>query len=100
MGVLFLLVGLIFVIGSWGAYLTDSKIQDNGNIAEGHIEKKVFLFDEEGESYYILEYWFITKTSSKINAIHHVSKLLCSSVRENQTIEIRYSSSNPRAFNY
>lgn len=96
MGVLFILLGLVFLIGSWGAYLTDSKIQNSGNSAKGQIEKKVFLFDAEGDSDYILEYWFLTNTGSKINASHHVSKLLWNSVRENQTIEIRYSASNPK----
>ena len=95
-GVLFLLGGLLFIIGSWGAYITDTKIQEGGSSADAHIEKKVFLSDAEGVSDYILEYWFTTENGSKINATRNVSKTLWKSVSEGQTIGIKYSSSNPK----
>lgn len=96
MGGLFLLFGLIFLIGSWGAYLTDSKIQETGKSADGHIEKKVFLFVADGDSDYILEYWFLTNDGLKINTSHHVSKSLWQKVNEKQIIEIKYSPTNPK----
>ena len=96
MGVFFLLVGLIFLIGSWGAYFTDSKIQDSGLSANAQIIKKVFLFDADGDSDYILDYWFTTNSGAKIYASHHVSKSLWNTVKENQLIEVKYSASNPK----
>lgn len=95
MGILFLLVGLIFIIGAWGAYFTDSKIQDNGSTVLGHINKKTFLSAADGDSDYILEYWFATKNGALINANRHVSRTFWESVTKNQTIEIKYSASNP-----
>ena len=96
MGFLFLLVGLIFLIGSWGAYFTDSKIQDSGKSAEGHIVKKSFLFDAGGDSDYILAYWFVTESGILMNASRHVNASLWKAVNENQIIEIKYSASNPK----
>jgi len=89
-------VGLIFMIGAWGAYLTDSRIQNSGASAQGHLERKVFLFDAGGDSEYLLEYWFLLEDGSRINASHHVSKALWDAVHENQTIEIKYSASKPQ----
>ena len=95
MGGLFLLVGLIFIITPWGAYLKDSEIQDNGASAMGHVEKKSFSFVADGDSDYILEYWFAAKNGKIIKTSHHVSKSFWSAVSENQSIEIKYSARNP-----
>jgi len=96
MGVIFLLTGLVFLIGSWGAYFTDTKIQDSGPSAEGHLEKKLFMRVADGDSDYILEYWFMTKEGSAIRASRNVSKRLWSAVHEGQIIEIKYSANNPK----
>ena len=95
MGVLFLLVGFVFIIGAWGAYLRDIKIQDSGPSALGHIEEKTSLLVADGDSDYILKYWFITKSGSAIKANRHVSKTFWTAASKNQTIEIKYSASNP-----
>jgi hypothetical protein len=95
MGVLFLLVGLVFIIGAWGAYFRDIKIQDSGASAVGNIEKKTFLLVADGDSDYILEYWFTTKSGSVIKAKRNVSKTFWGAVSKNQTIVIKYSVSNP-----
>lgn len=95
MGMVFVMIGLIFFIAPWGAYIKDSKIQDSGSIAEGHIVKKTFLFVTDGDSDYILEYWFATDSGNIIKTSHHVNKSFWNSVSEKQIIEIKYSSSNP-----
>ena len=95
MGILFFFVGLVFLVGSWGAYFTDINIQNNGPSAEGHIEKKLFLVVTDGDSDYILEYWFKTKTGAVIKASRNVSKELWNIVHKNQVIEIKYSAKNP-----
>ncbi len=96
MGVIFFLAGLLFIVGSWGAYITDTKIQESGNSADAHIKKKVHVFDAKGDSGYILEYWFKTDSGSKINTSRNVSKTLWKSVSEGQAISIKYSPSNPK----
>lgn len=96
MGLFFVLFGLVFVIGSWGAYFTDSSIQNHGLSAQGYIEKKVFLMVADGDSDFILDYWFVTQSGAKIHASHHVSKTLWQAVREHQTITIMYSANNPK----
>ena len=96
MGVIFLVTGLVFLIGSWGAYATDTKVRDSGPSAEGHLEKKLFMGVADGDSDYILEYWFTTKEGSAIRASRNVSKELWSAVHEGQIIEIKYSARDPK----
>jgi hypothetical protein len=95
-GLAFLLVGSGCLLGAWGAYFTDIKIQNSGSSAEGHLEKKLFIGSADGDSDYILEYWFSFSQGQKIKASRNVSKELWSSVHEGQTIKIKYSDSNPR----
>lgn len=96
MGTLFMAAGLIVLIGSWGAYFTDSQIQHGGASALGQIEKKSYLFVTDGDSDYILAYAFVTQSGTKITATRHVSKSFWKAVSENQWVEIKYAFGNPK----
>ena len=96
MGVLFLLVGAGGMIGSWGAYVTDRSIEESGPRARGHLVKKLFLGAADGDSDYVLEYWFETSEHKVLNASRTVDKELWVSLREGEPLEIRYSDANPK----
>ena len=54
---LFVVVGLVFAIGSWGAYLTDTQIAREGGRATGTItDKSVSRGDDDTD--YLLRYRF------------------------------------------
>lgn len=95
LGLIFLLLGLGGVIGSWGAYLTDTAIERSGPRATGHLIKKLFLAAADGDSDYMLEYKFETASGQTVTASRGVSKALWMSLREGETLEVRYSASNP-----
>lgn len=95
-GAFFLLFGVGFLVAAWGAYSTDTNIQRSGLIAEGQLEKKLFMEVADGDSDYILEYWFKPQQGATIKASRNVSEALWDSVHEGQTIQIKYSASNPK----
>ena len=96
MGALFLLVGAGGVIGSWGAYVTDTNIEHSGPRAKGHLVKKLFMGAADGDSDYVLEYWFETPKGQVVNVSHTVSKELWVSMREGELLEVQYSETNPK----
>ena len=96
MGVVFLLVGLGGVVGSWGAYVTDTNIERSGPRATGRLVKKLFLGAADGDSDYVLEYRFETPSGQSVTASRGVSKELWASLREGESREVRYSASNPK----
>lgn len=95
LGVIFLLLGFGGVIGSWGAYSTDTAIERSGPRATGYLIKKLFLAAADGDSDYMLEYKFETASGQTVTASRGVSKALWMSLREGETLEVRYSASNP-----
>lgn len=96
MGVVFLLIGLGGVVGSWGAYVTDTEIERSGPRATGRLVKKLFLRAADGDSDYMLEYTFATSSGQEMKASRSVSKALWASLREGESLEVRYSEANPK----
>lgn len=96
MGVMFLLIGLGGVAGSWSAYVTDTKIERSGQRATGRLVKKLFLGAADGDSDYMLEYTFATSSGQEVKASRSVSKELWASLREGESLEVRYSVANPK----
>jgi hypothetical protein len=96
MGVLFLLVGVGGVVGSWGAYFTDTNIEKHGSRTKAHLVKKVFLGAADGTSEYVLEYSFETSNGQLVNASRTVSKELWGALREGELLEVRYSEPTPK----
>jgi hypothetical protein len=94
-GVLFMLTGAIGLIGTLGAYVTDTDIQRNGLAVQAHLVKKVFVRASDGESDYMLDYWFQTP-AGRFDASRSVNKELWNTVQEGQLIEVKYSENNPK----
>lgn len=95
MGGLFLLVGFGGVVGSWGAYILDTNIEQHGSRAQAQLIDKVFLDVADGASEYVLEYRFETSSGQVVTAARSVSKDLWSIMLEGELLEVRYSESNP-----
>lgn len=94
--IVFVIFGLIGVVGSWGAYFMDTEIVRSGLRADAQLLKKVFLRVADGDSDYILEYRFTTASGQPVEASRTVSKALWHSVREGQQLSVRYSEKNPK----
>jgi hypothetical protein len=94
-GVLIALTGTAGFIGAIGAYLTDTDIEKKDLTVQAHLVKKVFVRASDGESDYMLDYWFQTPTG-RIDASHSVSEKLWNSAQEGQLLEVMYSENNPR----
>lgn len=94
--VVFLLVGIGGVVGSWSAYNMDTEIERSGPRAMGLLVKKHFLRAADGDSDYILEYTFTTSSGQEVKASRGVSKELWASLREGALLEVRYSAVNPK----
>lgn len=94
-GLLFAIVGGIFAVGSWGAYLTDSEIERTGLRAEGLVLDKFVLRSHDGDSDFIVKYRFPLASGESKEASHTVSKGLWTGYRKGEPIEILYSSTNP-----
>ena len=58
MGALFLLVGCIATVVSWGALWLDASNKMSGQRAEGRITNKNIILSAGGDNDYIVEYWF------------------------------------------
>ena len=76
MGALLFVVGCIGAIGSWGAYWLDTSIEKSDQRAEGRITNKSILFLADGDSDYIVEYWFNLPGGKRVEAIRGVHKKL------------------------
>ena len=95
-GAVFFFIGMVFIVGSWGAYRTDSNIEKNGASAEGRLMKKYFMRAADGDSDYMIEYWFKTADSVMIEATRGVNRDLWNELQEGQTLEIHYARDNPK----
>ena len=96
MGALFFVVGCIGAIGSWGAYRLDTSIETSGQRADGRITKKSVLFAADGDSDYIVEYWFNLPSGKRVEAVRGVHKKLWSTLRDGEAFVVLYSAENPK----
>lgn len=96
MGALFLVVGCIGAIGSWGAYRLDTSIEKSGQRAEGRITKKSVLFAADGDSDYIVEYWFNLPSGKRVEAVRGVHKQLWNTLRDGEAFVVLYSAEKPK----
>lgn len=95
MGALFFVVGCIGAIGSWGAYRLDTSIEKSGQRAEGRITKKSVLVAADGDSDYIVEYWFNLPSGKRVEAVRGVHKELWNTLRDGEALVVLYSAENP-----
>ena len=96
MGALFFVVDCIGAIGSWGAYRLDTSIETSGQRAECRITKKSVLVAADGDSDYIVEYWFNLPSGKRVEAVCRVHKELWNTLREGEAFVVLFSAENPK----
>ena len=89
-------IGCFFLIGTWGAYLDYSRVQEYSGRASGQVTKKHLQTAADGVGNYYLDYWFAPAAGSKINASSDISKQQWETLQVNDNLEIRYDPSNPK----
>ena len=94
-GLVFLTVGLLILVGSWGAYVSDSGIQESGGRSMGHVTGKQVAKAADGDSDFYVDYSFAIADGRIVTASRGISKADWERVRVGQTIEIRYDRDNP-----
>ena len=95
-GALFFVVGCIGAIGSWSAYRLDNSIEKSGQRAEGRITKKSVLFVADGDSDFIVEYWFNLPSGKRVEAVRGVDKKLWNTLRDGEAFVVLYSAESPK----
>jgi hypothetical protein len=63
--------------------------------AIGHLTNKHFKLGSDGGGNYYIDYWFIPAVGVKINASSIISKQQWDLLKVDDTVEIRYDTSNP-----
>jgi len=95
-GIVFLVIGLLTVFGSWRGYQLDNGILEHGVRTQGHITKKIVIAAADGDSDYGVDYWFTLPAGQRIEAHGGIPKSLWDGLHEGDTLEIAYSSEYPR----
>lgn len=95
-GAAFCAFGLVAAIGSWGAYLADSRILEHGARVEARVLGKDVLFAADGDSDFMIDYVFELPDGTRELGHRGVPRPLWQSVREGGTVTVLYSPDNPR----
>lgn len=95
-GLLFFTVGCIGSVGSWSTYRLDTGIVRNGQRADGHITRKIFLYSADGDSDYVVEYWFDLPSGERVKSSSGVNKRLWKTLHKGQTIVVCYSAEDTK----
>jgi hypothetical protein len=96
MGGLFALLGLFGIDGSWGAYARDTAVLQHGARTVGHVAGLDRLSSADGDSDFMVDYWFELRSGERIAAQRGVSTQLWTRLRVGDAVEIAYSPANPR----
>ena len=88
-------VGYFFLAGAWGSYLNYDRLKDYSGQTSGFVTKKHIQTSADGKVQYYLDYWFLPAAGGKIIVSGTVSKQQWDSFQVNDTLEIRYDSSEP-----
>ena len=89
-------IGCFFLAGTWGAYLDYNRVQEYSGQASGKVTKKHSQTTADGSGNYYLDYSFVPASGSKINATGSISKQQWEALQIDDTLEIRYDTSNPK----
>lgn len=93
---LFLLVGLTGVVGSWGAYLTDSRLLASGPRVDALILNKQVVRPADVDSDYLVQYQFELPSGEKVVSERGVPRRLWSELKVGSQVIVIYSNANPR----
>ncbi|MBN1364053.1 MAG: hypothetical protein JW976_04525 [Syntrophaceae bacterium] len=95
-GVVCIGVGLLFLAGSWWAYVEYKKVQGYEGNAIGHITNKHFKLGADGGGNYYIDYWFMSSTGVKISASSIVAQQQWDILKVDDTLEIRFDKAYPQ----
>ncbi len=91
---LFVVVGLVFAIGSWGAYLTDTQIAREGGRATGTItDKSVSRGDDDTD--YLLRYRFTLPDGRWQTGQHGIAKADWATRKIGAPLDVSYDRLRP-----
>jgi uncharacterized membrane protein len=91
---LFVVVGLVFAIGSWGSYLTDTHIARDGGRATGTItDKSVSRGDDDTD--YLLQYRFALPDGGLQTGQHGIAKADWATRQIGAPLAISYDRNRP-----
>lgn len=93
--VLLALVGSVGAVGSWGAYLTDSRLERSGPRAVGLVTDAQVSRAADGETDYIVKYTFALPSGREVLAQRGVSQRLWSQLRRGERVTVVYSAEHP-----
>ncbi|MBK6844709.1 MAG: DUF3592 domain-containing protein [Gemmatimonadetes bacterium] len=93
--VLLALVGSVGAVGSWGAYLTDSRLERSGPRAVGLVTDSHVSRAADGETDYIVEYTFALPSGREVASQRGVSQRLWSQLRRGERVTVVYSAKQP-----
>lgn len=95
-GVIIVLLGLTMSISTWVVYSQDSRIVIDNLKAKAIITEKYYLASADGDSDFMLKYYFIDKNNKAFNSNRGVSEELYNKISGDDTIEVHYSKGNPQ----
>ena len=95
-GFISLVVGCLFLAGTWGAYVDYSRTQRYNGQAIGKITKKHFQTTADGGGNYYLDYRFTPSSGDEINAGSEIAKQQWDALQVGDTLEVRYDRSDPQ----
>lgn len=93
-GGLLLVFGLWIIVDTCGAYWLETRTQNEGRRAQGHVTKKdeIIYMNDVG---YGLRYWFVLPNGGRVEGYRDVSHELWSSLQEGDGLVVVYSAENP-----
>ncbi len=94
MAALFVLVGGVFAVGSWGAYLTDSAIARDGVRATGKITGKLVSRDDDDIDH-LISYTFSLPDGRQQTGRHAIAEDDWAAREVGQPIAVSYGQNNP-----
>lgn len=90
-----IVIGTFCIYASWEAYSEYRRISEYDGYATGYVIKKHFSRGSDGKSTYYLYYWFLPAPGEKVNATGIISKQQWESLKEGDSLGIRYNMLRP-----
>lgn len=94
-GMLFIMIGATFVIGSWGAYFVDTRIQREGVTAKAKIIQKYVVQDSEYGNEYVSKYEFSLPSGKTITGRSVDRKEKWEAFKKGDFLEVKYLPADP-----
>jgi len=96
LGLLFLTAGSVGCIGSWGAYLLDSRIAKTGMRAEALVIEKSYASTTDGTRDFLVKYEFNQANGDQVVGEHRITYQEWTELRKGDSLQISYAADNPQ----